>query len=363
MAEMISIIIPNRNGEATIGKCLEAAFASRFEPFEVIVVDDCSGDRSVDIIKRFPCRLIQLERHSGAARARNVGAQESRGDILFFTDADCLMQEDTLSAVARAFAEEGPGAVVGGSYTRIPHDKGFFSIFQSVFINYSETKRPENPDYIATHAMAIDAGLFRRQGGFDERFLPILEDVEFSHRLRKAGVRFVMRPEVLVQHIFNFSMLRSLRNALRKSTYWTVYSLGHRDVLADSGTAGAALKTNVAAFFLSAFIAGAALAAGEAGLLWLILAPLGANLAASGGLLRAFGSAGGWMFGLLAGAYYMGVYPLAVGLGAVAGTVKYFGQLKKYRSLPPDHPSPPLDLSPPPSPSPLKGEGFGFGDR
>lgn len=325
MGNMVSVIIPNRNGEATVGKCLTAAFRSRYKPFEVIVVDDGSEDGSVEIIKRFPCRLIQLEKHSGAARARNVGAQESRGDIFFFTDADCLMQEDTLSAAVRALAEEGAGAVVGGSYTRIPHDKVFFSIFQSVFINYSETKRPENPDYIATHAMMIDAGLFRRQGGFDERFLPILEDVEFSHRLRKAGVRLVMRPEVLVQHIFNFSMLRSLRNAWRKSTYWTIYSLGHRDVFADSGTASTALKTNVAAFFLSVFIIGAALAAGEAGLLWLVLAPLGANLAASGGLLRAFGRAQGWTFALLAGAYYVGVYPLAVGLGALAGTLKYLG--------------------------------------
>lgn len=360
---MISVIIPNRNGEATIGKCLEAALASRYEPFEVIVVDDDSEDGSVEIIKRFPCGLIQLERHSGAARARNVGAQNSRGDKLFFTDADCILQEDTLSAVAEAFAEEGPGVVVGGSYTLIPYDKGFFSIFQSVFINYSETKRPDSPDYIATHAMMIDAGFFRRQGGFDEGFLPILEDVEFSHRLRKAGVRLVMRPEVLVQHVFNFSMLRSLRNALRKSTYWTVYSLGHRDLLADSGTAGAALKTNVAAFFLSLFIIGAALAAGEPGLLWLILVPFGANLAASGGLLRAFGRAGGWIFGLLAGAYYLGVYPLAVGLGAIVGIVKY-GDMKKYRSSPPDHPSPSPSLPVPgPGSRTFKGEGIGFGDQ
>ncbi|OGW60103.1 MAG: hypothetical protein A2V83_02890 [Nitrospirae bacterium RBG_16_64_22] len=328
-ASFVSVVIPNRNGEATIGKCLEAVFASRYEPFEVIVVDDGSEDGSVEIIKRFPCRLIRLERHSGAARARNVGAQEAKGDILFFTDADCLLQEDTLSTAARASAEAGPDTIVGGTYTRIPHDRRFFSLFQSVFINYSETKRPENPDYIATHAMMIDAGLFRRQGGFDERFLPILEDVEFSHRLRKAGVRLVMRPEVLVQHIFNFSMLRSLRNALRKSTYWTAYSLLRKDVFADSGTASTALKTNVAAFFLSAFIAGAALATGEAGLLWLVLAPLVANLAASGGLLRAFGRAGGWVFGLLAGGYYAGVYPLAVGLGALAGTIKYLGLLAR----------------------------------
>ncbi|MBI1864641.1 MAG: glycosyltransferase family 2 protein [Nitrospirae bacterium] len=120
MAGTISVIIPNRNGSATIGKCLEAAFSSRSDPFEVIVVDDGSEDRSVEIIKRFPCRLIRLERHAGAAKARNVGAREAKGDILFFTDADCLLQEDTLSAAARAFAEAGPGP----SSSTIPRRRG-----------------------------------------------------------------------------------------------------------------------------------------------------------------------------------------------------------------------------------------------
>jgi len=47
-------------------------------------------------------------------------------------------------------------------------------MFQSVFINYFELKRPEAPDYIATHAMAINAGTFRKSGGFPAEFLPCL---------------------------------------------------------------------------------------------------------------------------------------------------------------------------------------------
>ncbi|TAL24620.1 MAG: glycosyltransferase, partial [Nitrospirae bacterium] len=61
MHKLISVIIPNYNGEATIGKCLEAVFSSEYDKFEVVVVDDCSNDNSVEIIKRFPCRLISLD--------------------------------------------------------------------------------------------------------------------------------------------------------------------------------------------------------------------------------------------------------------------------------------------------------------
>ncbi len=59
MTHSISVIIPNRNGAATIGKCLTAVLDSRHDNFEVIVVDDGSGDDSVEIIKCFPCRLIR----------------------------------------------------------------------------------------------------------------------------------------------------------------------------------------------------------------------------------------------------------------------------------------------------------------
>jgi len=56
MSPLISVVIPNRNGAATIGRCLEAALGSRYDNFEVIVVDDASEDDSLDQIRRFPCR-------------------------------------------------------------------------------------------------------------------------------------------------------------------------------------------------------------------------------------------------------------------------------------------------------------------
>ena len=65
MAVKVSIIIPNRNAEATIGECLKAAFASNYKDFEVIVVDDFSSDNSLELIKQFPCKCIQLTNHSG----------------------------------------------------------------------------------------------------------------------------------------------------------------------------------------------------------------------------------------------------------------------------------------------------------
>lgn len=320
----VSIIIPNRNGGNTIGACLKAALASQCPNFEIIVVDDCSDDDSVGIIERFACRLVRLSDHGGAARARNIGAQHGRGEVLFFTDADCLLNEDTLTKACEALAAAHTALAVGGTYTRRPADDGFFSRFQSIFINYSETKHASRPDYIATHAMAISADTFRTSGGFSESLGPMLEDVEFSHRLRRGGIELVINPDLQVRHIFNFSLLGSLRNAFHKSKYWTMYSIGNKDLLADSGTASLELKANVVAYSLSWVLLCLALASGQ----WMWWFAIGgvqiANLVINKRLLLAFCDANDILFSLAAEMYYLMVYPLPVGLGAMVGVIRYW---------------------------------------
>lgn len=323
MQELISVIIPNRNGAATIGKCLAAAQASQHDNFEIIVIDDSSGDNSTDVIERYPCKLLRLAQHEGAARARNLGAGESRGRILFFTDADCLLQPDTLSLAARKLELAGPNAVVGGTYTVAPYDRGFFSRFQSVFVNYFETRRAPAADYIATHALAMDASVFGRNHGFDEDVRPILEDVEFSHRLRRAGCALVMDPAIQVQHIFDYSLARSLRNAFSKSLYWTAYAIGNRDLLADSGTASLGLKLNVLVFAGNAGLLCGFFLSGRSLLLAFASLGLALNLFVNRGLLRAYQHAEGLGFTFLATLYYLSLYPLAVGAGACAGMLRY----------------------------------------
>jgi len=322
MNSLISVIIPNRNGAGTIRRCLEAVCSSSYDNYEVIVVDDASEDESVDIIREFPCTLVQIDNHSGAACARNRGALRSSGDILFFIDADCLVREDTLALVNYAL-QSGGTDIIGGTYTMIPADPGFFSTFQSIFVHYSETKRLSDPDYVATHAMAIRAETFRASGGFREDFLPIIEDVEFSHRLKKAGYRLAVWPGLEVRHIFNFTLAGSLRNAFRKSLYWTMYSLGNRDILADSGTASAGLKTNVAVWaLLIPAVVISVLTRSRTPLLFIPLLS-GFNILVNRGLFSAFFRAGGTFFALSAVMYYMFIYPLPVCLGAVAGAARY----------------------------------------
>lgn len=317
---VISVIIPNRNGASTIGKCLEAVFRSERRDFEVIIVDDHSTDGSLEIIRRYPVRLLRLTSHSGAAAARNAGAQVARGIVLFFIDSDCVIRPDTIDIAYKAFIAH-PEDVSGGTYTPIAHDNGFFSTFQSLFVNYSETKTPR-PDYVATHAMVISKILFDGSGGFNEKFMPILEDVEFSHRLRRMGVVLRMRTALQVEHIFNFSLWGSLKNALRKSLYWTMYSLRNRDLLKDSGTASFELKANVVSWLLCISLSVLFIISGEPGFLTALGVVCGINLIINRKFIGAINKATGPIFTLGAVLYYTALYPLPVAAGGFLGTLR-----------------------------------------
>lgn len=332
---LISLVIPNHNGAETIAKCLEAAFASDYGLFEVVVVDDCSRDASVEIIKRFPCKLIQLAEHGGVSKARNTGARASSGELLFFIDNDCLLQKDGLALANKTYTEQN-GHIIGGTYTCLSYDRDFFSDFQSIFVNYFETKKKE-PDYIAAHALIINAELFRKSGGFvEDSFIGIaasVEDVELSHRLRRAGCKFFMNPEIQVQHVFNFSLYKSFRNAVKKTKYWTMYSLVNKDIFADSGTASAELKINVVTQFVNMWLVLWYVLTGTAGVMTIIPFLFLGNLYVNREFFGAFYRTRGFFFLLLAMGYYTMIYSVAVGAGALAGVSQYLWNmraLKKY---------------------------------
>jgi len=327
MNTRLSVIIPNHNGSAFIETCLKALFSARHQPFEVIVVDDCSTDNSVEIIKKFPCKLIRIEKQGGASMARNAGAKNSLGDALFFIDIDCVVQDDTILHAINAY-DKNSDCVIGGSYTAIAFDDTFFSTFQSIFINYSELRTAE-PDYIASHAMVIGRDVFEKSGGFPEDFIPIIEDVEFSHRLRRSGQRLLMDSAILVRHFFNYDLGESLRNAFRKSKYWIAYSIGNRDLLADSGTASLELKFNVMCSSLIWFFFLCLIIVPHTFFLVCVIIFITFNLAVNRSLFRAFFRKKSLIFGIKATLYYSLVYPLAVAAGGAAGIAYYLQSQRK----------------------------------
>ena len=333
----VSVVIPVYNGAASITPCIEALFDSSYGNFEAVVIHDCSTDNSGEILeelgKNYPFRLFEFPENRGVSKARNEGARRARGEIILFIDADCIIRPDTIERCVKAL-KEGDSICVGGAYTREAWDDDFFSNFQTLYIHHVETK-VEHPDYIATHCMAIWKQAYDEFGGFKEDYFighaASVEDVELSHRLIKAGHQLSRPADIQVQHMFGFGFGKSIRNAIKKSKYWTMYSLHNRDVMKDSGAASYELKVNVTTQVLNVCLVVVAAIARSWWPLIGVMFLYGVNTAVSYNLLRLIRQEKGWWFLFRAMAYYQAVYPFAVAYGASMGILKYIWEVKLTR--------------------------------
>lgn len=116
--ELVSIVVPVYNAERFIGETIQYVKAQTYENWELILVDDCSADKSCVVIEQLQradgrIRLIRQKTNSGAACCRNSGVLAARGRYLCFLDADDIWEENKL-ARELAFMEGGKGFVFTG---------------------------------------------------------------------------------------------------------------------------------------------------------------------------------------------------------------------------------------------------------
>lgn len=198
----ISIVVPVHDGAATLPACLAAARACVPPAVEIIVVDDGSGGDSAAVAVAAGAQVLSLPERGGPARARNRGAEEASGDLLFFVDADVVVPADATAQVLDAFAREPHIAAVFGSYDDEPAAPNFLSQYKNLLHHWvHQTSRPEASTFWAGCG-AIRAAVFAEVGGFDESYRrPSVEDIEIGSRLRAAGQSIRLRRSLQAKHL------------------------------------------------------------------------------------------------------------------------------------------------------------------
>lgn len=109
MKQRISLIIPAYNEERYLARCLDSVALQQEQPFEVVVVDNNSSDKTSEIAKRYPFVTVVRETRQGRVYARNAGFDAAQGTVLARIDADAVLPPDWIARVTAHF--NGPGAM------------------------------------------------------------------------------------------------------------------------------------------------------------------------------------------------------------------------------------------------------------
>ncbi len=216
----VSIIIPTKNNIDVIEKCLTSLQNIDFpqDEFEIIIVDGHSTDGTVEIAKKYGCKVF-LENAGTIGYARDLGVKYASGSFVAFTDADCVCDRNWINELIRLFNGEKVAAVGGPNITP-GDDTEFGKCVGNVLLFLSKlgarygfkeekiTKVYHNP----TCNVMYKKSVLEEVGGFNYRLITV-DDEELDYRIRKMGYVLLYTPYAVVYHYRRSSWSKFARMA------------------------------------------------------------------------------------------------------------------------------------------------------
>jgi glycosyltransferase involved in cell wall biosynthesis len=202
----VSVIVPVYNAERTIRKCLDSIMKLNYPKnrLEILVIDDESTDKTVQIVKQYPVKLI-VKRHGGYPSTMNVGIKNAKGEIILNVDSDTYISEDWLNKVINEFNDSTVG-VVGGFILPAPTTSFWAKLvgYDSEYRQSQAIQKSKYIDHITTTCTAFRRKLFDEIGFFDESFR-LGSDEDLTHRALKSGWKLVVKKDAVCYHDFKGS--------------------------------------------------------------------------------------------------------------------------------------------------------------
>ena len=202
----VSVIVCSYNGGQTLEACLRSLKKVNYPDYEVVLVDDGSTDNTKEIVAHHPWVNTIHQPNMGLSVARNVGAAHATGEILAYTDSDCMADPDWLYYLV--------GTLLSGNYAGVggPNISPPAQNWQQACV----AAAPGGPshvlltDVVAEHIpgcnMAFHRWAFDKIGGFDPEYRKAGDDVDFCWRLQQEGEVIAFSPSAIVWHYRRFTL-------------------------------------------------------------------------------------------------------------------------------------------------------------
>jgi GT2 family glycosyltransferase/glycosyltransferase involved in cell wall biosynthesis len=244
----VSIIIPVYNHFEHTYNCIKSlSNLNDKTPFEVIIVDDCSTDKTPELIKNISGITYHRQgKNGGFIESCNTGAKLATGQYLMFLNNDTVIYDDWLDALLAVF-DNYPDAGLVGSKLVYPDNQlqeaGGIVFSDASGWNYGRLGNPDEPqynhirevDYCSGASILITKELFERLGLFDERYKPAYyEDTDLAFAVRNIGKKVYYQPASKITHFEGISSGTDLTQGMKK--YQVVNQEKFKDKWADALT-------------------------------------------------------------------------------------------------------------------------------
>jgi len=211
----VSILIPLYNGEQVIGPCLDSVLASGFKDYEILVLDDCSGDKSVSEAEKYLPRgitLVSNDKNAGFVKNIHRGIKKAKGKIIVLLNMDTIVEKDWLEELIKPFdVLQGIGAVGSKIYYMgdavLQHAGAYLDdIARSYHTGRGELDNGQyntcrEVEYVCGASLAFQKDAIESVGGFDTGYSPAYyEEADMAFRLRKAGYKIIYAPASRLRH-------------------------------------------------------------------------------------------------------------------------------------------------------------------
>lgn len=220
-----TIIIPTFNGASRIQNCLDALLKqAAVHNSEILVIDDGSTDNIAEVVGHYPEVRLITQKNAGPAAARNHGAREARGEIILFTDDDCVPMPDWLEAMLEPFDQPD---VVGAKGVYRTRQKSLIARFVQIEYEdkYRLMKNLSSIDFIDTYSAGFVRERFLEMAGYDTSFpVACAEDVELSYRMSARGWKMKFTLAAIVFHTHPDKLSSYLKKKY-KFAFWRVLAV------------------------------------------------------------------------------------------------------------------------------------------
>lgn len=215
---MISIVIPSYCSQPTINLCLQSLIGQKTEEeFEILVINSSADETQKTVKEHFPeVGFIQLDRRVFAGKARNIGIQKAKGDIVAFLDADCASSSDWLSKMI-SWHRKGY-RVVGGSIVNKSQENIFSKAeYPLEILEFSPNNPRKEVKFVSAANSSFSREVFDKYGLFPD--IRAGEDLVLCHKMTERGEKILFDPEIKVFHKNDIGLKIYLKKQIMHGQY------------------------------------------------------------------------------------------------------------------------------------------------